>query len=247
MSEEEEPEGFLARAAVAARRLEAQRADQDAVEEPKSVFGPVSIAIFAMACAGMLFVGFEVGRVQEIERHKAPEFVPGSLRERLGTPSTLKAQNVPGKQLSRAKHRPSVAPALLAFKALGYATILTCSTATATAILIKWYYKIESVEDLIWRLKRNVPEKSNALKSVVGPPLERMRDGLQRFFGQFRPMIAPDDENLAESTEKEKAELVRFGIEPSVLDSVANEQGYEETNNVQNEIVSAKSEKSDQQ
>lgn len=186
-------------------------------KESETVLGPVSIALFGLSCLGMLTVGFQMGIRRELKKDK-PEVVPGSLRERVGTPSKL-----PQKQVATSARVPvRTPPTLLAFRALGLATLLTTSTATASCILVKWYYNIKDPEDLIWRLKRNVPEKGNTLKSYIGPPLECLRDGLSSLFGIFRPMMAPkgNDASLSRTIEQERHELSKLGVDPSILDPI---------------------------
>lgn len=120
-----------------------------------------------------------------------------------------------------AKNKPSAPSTFLAAKALAYATVLTCSSATVCCIGFKWYHGIESMEDLIWRCKRNVPKQSEKVKNIIVGPLESIRDNMQYVFGALRPSIAPKGSNgdLMKNIENEKAELRALGIDPTWLDS----------------------------
>lgn len=124
------------------------------------------------------------------------------------------------KQAARAS--TAAPPTMVAARALGYATVLTVSTATAVLILGKWYFRISDTEDLIGRLKRGVPEKSDTLKYYVGPPLESLRDGLQSSFSVFRPLLAPkgNDATLTKTLEQERRELEKLGVDVSILDPI---------------------------
>ncbi|CAK9074943.1 Uncharacterized protein SCF082_LOCUS36413, partial [Durusdinium trenchii] len=163
--------------------------------------------------------GWNVATLAQMKKAE-PEMIPGSLRERLGNKSATPQTPPPLKPIPR--NRPSARPYTLAFRALGYATVLTTCSATASCIAIKWYYNIESVEDLIWRLKRNVPRHGDNLKSYIGPPLESIRDGLLYFFKTFRPMMAPkgNDADLSKTLEQEKKELRMLGVDAHILDPI---------------------------
>ncbi len=118
------------------------------------------------------------------------------------------------------KRRPAAAPAELAFKALGYATVITVSTAGLAAVCAKWYFQIGDMEDLVWRLKHNVPHGADRIRGVIGAPLEGLRDSMQYLFRPLRPAIAPKgsiDGDIYSQVEDEKAELRSLGINPEGL------------------------------
>ncbi|GBG31362.1 Hypothetical Protein FCC1311_075862 [Hondaea fermentalgiana] len=212
VDKEEHPSKLAASAAKMMHTLENLNS-----KESETVIGPGTAALFALSCAGMLSVGFQLGMRRELKKDK-PEIVPGSLRERVGQPSQL--PEVKRAREIQSRRRP--APALLAFRALGYATVLTTSTATAVCIFGKWYYNIRDTEDLIWRLKRNVPEKGATLKSWIGPPLEGLRDGLMYLFSPLKPMLAPkgNDATLSRTIDQERSELERLGVDTSILEPI---------------------------
>ena len=175
---------------------------------------------------------------EQIAAQPGPE--EGSLRERvLRQQGLLQPQPQPGQQpppdgkrftvprnlsqrgrlqVPQPQQGPSAPPTLLAAKALGYATVLTLSTATALCVLGTWYFNITSTEDLIWRLKRTVPRGSDSIRGVVGGPLESFRDTMQSVFAHFRPWIAPKGENRGDIDRlyaKDAEALKRLGIDAS--------------------------------
>jgi hypothetical protein len=170
---------------------------------------------------------------EQIAAQPGPE--EGSLRERVlrqqgllqpqpgpqplppdGTRFTVPRNLSQRGRLQTPNQGPSAPPTLLAAKALGYATVLTVSSATALCVLGTWYFNITSTEDLIWRLKRTVPRGSDSIKGVVGGPLESFRDAMQGVFAHFRPWIAPKGENRGDIDRlhaKDAEALKRLGID----------------------------------
>uniref|UniRef100_A0A7S2S4L2 Transmembrane protein 242 n=1 Tax=Mucochytrium quahogii TaxID=96639 RepID=A0A7S2S4L2_9STRA len=184
-------------------------------EENAFVLGPGSIFLMGLSCAGILGVGFKLGMKRQIEG-KNDHIVPKSLAERVATQQGKQPEIKP----TTIKYKPSAPAPLLAFRALGYATVLTVCTATLVTLTGVAIFDIKDPEDLIARLKRNVPEASKKLQTVFGPALEGTRDSMQGIFKRFRPAIAPKGRNgdLSGDLEQEKAELRELGVDVSILE-----------------------------
>jgi len=188
-------------------------------ESEPFVMGPMSVGLFLASCMGILAVGFQIGTKHQVQKLDKVEGMGARL---LG--DRVRGPLKPLDMIARGPIQPKVqlsAPApALAMRALGYATVLTLSSATFICVTGTWYFQLTSVEDLIWRLKRNVPFFSKRIQGTVTPGLESIKTTMSSVFINLRPYIADPKKDNEEEREKERQALRDVGIDPSILDEV---------------------------
>eukprot|EP00511_Aplanochytrium_stocchinoi_P000159 CAMPEP_0204822884 /NCGR_PEP_ID=MMETSP1346-20131115/1065_1 /ASSEMBLY_ACC=CAM_ASM_000771 /TAXON_ID=215587 /ORGANISM="Aplanochytrium stocchinoi, Strain GSBS06" /LENGTH=168 /DNA_ID=CAMNT_0051949339 /DNA_START=210 /DNA_END=716 /DNA_ORIENTATION=- len=157
----------------------------------------------------MLGVGFKIGTSRKIEEGLS-EFDSIKRMEKMMEKANIE---------TKPKIKPSAPPTVLARRALGYATLLTLSSATMIGIGVGWYMGVNSFQEWSDRMKDIVPAHSKRIEDKMGPALDNIRDKLNGLFSRLTPVLVKGRQDRThQQLDDERKELEEAGIDPSIID-----------------------------
>ena len=194
---------------------------------PRRAPGVSSLAVFLAATGAISWLGFRYGFKGSVRRFEEEEFKE-ELAKRRAKQRVARGRQIP--KLPRAappavapkpaagpaqvpagrgiRVRPRPNPVAVAERALFVATVLSVSTFAIGTVTTAWYLDAYSLPEFAERMGEIVPRRAEQIRSVVLPPLEGLKGGLQSVFGRLKDHLPSTEPRREVQATREEAQFV---------------------------------------